>query len=257
MPSSLWRTADIEIALAHGALSVWQATAYAELKTKVLDEAFPCTFGTVAQRKGAVLFNFVETLSRAEVVEGIHAALVAYTDFVRPLPLVTASLTPLAIFIPPPRAELTIEGYFEWGWQILQAAHDRDPSPWPAHVPRDPDDPAWSFCFGGVPLFVNFKTPAHQARRSRRMARSFMLLIQCREGFDLIAGDTPQGRHARALIRHKLAAYDAVPMYPELSHYGHAGNREWKQYFVPETNAPVAEVCPFHPQMKSDADKRG
>jgi FPC/CPF motif-containing protein YcgG len=230
----LLRVAEVEAA----DLPPWAAAAYAEIRDKVLDEAFPCTFGTVAQRRGEILYAFIEPAS-------LRAALVAYTDFLRPLAPVVASLTPLAVVMPP-LTGFSEREYFEYGWSLLQRLHDDDPHPWPARIPREPDDPKWSYCFGGLPLFVNFKTPVHVNRRSRRTARSFMLLFQSRDGFDVVAGDSPQGRRARDLIRRKLAAYDAVSVFPELAHYATAANREWRQYFVPEDNAPLAGECPFH-----------
>lgn len=230
----LVRVAEVEAA----ELPQWAAAAYEEIRDKVLDEAFPCTFGTVAQRRGEILYAFINP-------DELRDALVAYTDFLRPLQPVIASLTPLAVIMPP-RPNFTEREYFEYGWSLLQRLHDEDAHPWPERIPRDPDDPKWSYCFGGLPLFVNFKTPAHHNRKSRRTERSFMLLFQSRDGFDVVAGDSVQGRRARDLIRRKLAAYDAVPVYPELAHYATLANREWRQYFVPEANAPLARECPFH-----------
>lgn len=232
--SGLLRVAEVEAA----ELPPWAAAAYAEIRDKVLDEAFPCTFGTVAQRRGEILYAFVSA-------EAIRDALIAYTDFLRPLEPVVASLTPLAVVMPP-LAGFTEREYFAYGWSLLQRLNDEDPHPWPERIPTDPDDPRWSYCFGGMPLFVNFKTPTHIKRKSRRTERSFMLLFQSRDGFDVVAGDSVPGRRARDLIRKKLAAYDAVSVYPELAHYATAANREWRQYFVPEDNAPLARECPFH-----------
>jgi uncharacterized protein len=218
-------------------LAPWARAAYEEIRDKVLDEAFPCTFGTVAQRRREIFYAFIDPSQ-------LRDALIAYTDFLRPLDTVAASLTPFAAVMPP--QALTEREYFEYGWRLLQQLHDEDPLPWPERIPTDPDDPKWSYCFGGMPLFVNFKTPTHVQRRSRRTEHSYTLLFQSRDGFDVVAGETPQGRRAREIIRKKLAAYDAVPVYPELAHYATAENREWRQYFVPEENAPLATRCPFH-----------
>jgi uncharacterized protein len=241
---------EVERPGAAGDLSPWALQAYGELVAKVGDEAFPCTFGTVALRKGELLLAFVETADNEATCRCIHSILVEYTDRVRSLEPIDASLLPLAIFVTPPAGVCTIADYFAQGWWLLQWLHERDPKPWPSRVPRDPDDPAWSFCFAGMPLFVNFKTPAHRQRRSRRMASAWLLLVQTRDGFDVVAGNTAQGRRVRELIRRKLAAYDPIPPYPELAHYGSATNREWKQYFVPDDNAPITTRCPFHPRGK-------
>jgi FPC/CPF motif-containing protein YcgG len=245
-PPLVLSLADVERRRDRGELSAWAETAYSELTAKVRDDAFPCTFGTVALRKGDLLLAFVETSETESVRQRVHDCLIEYTDRVRVLDPVAASLLPLAILVTPPEGIATIPEYFTYGWSLLQWLHGRDPRPWPARVPRDPDDPAWSFCFAGVPLFVNFKTPAHHARRSRRMGTAYLLLIQARDGFDVVAGDTPQGRRARDIIRRKLSEYDPIAPYPALGHYGTAANREWKQYFVPDDNEPAAAQCPFH-----------
>jgi FPC/CPF motif-containing protein YcgG len=237
--------AEVESLRARQALSPWADAAYRELVAKVEDPAFPCTFGTVALRKGDLLSAFVDTQDPVTLRQQLRERFVEYTDRMRALDPVAASLHPLAIFLPPTAAVQTIAEYFEYGWSLLQWLHEHDPAPWPARVPRDPDDPAWSYCFGGIPLFVNFKTPAHHQRRSRRMTGAYLLLVQTRDGFDIVAGDTPQGRRARALIRQKLSAYDPIPPYPELAHFGTTSNREWKQYFVPDDNSPPAVRCPF------------
>lgn len=245
-PRRILTRAAVEALRAEHRLSRWADEAYTELVAKVEDPSFPCTFGTVAVRKGDLLVAFVEERVDTDVVrQGVYDRFLEYTDRMRPLDPVVASLHPLAVFVAPPQGVRTLEEYFTFGWSLLQWIHERDPRPWPAHVPRDADDPAWSYCFAGVPLFVNFKTPAHRQRRSRRMASAYLLLVQTRDGFDVVAGDTPQGRRARGLIRQKLAVYDPIAPYPELAHFGTAENREWKQYFVPDDNGPMPGRCPF------------
>ncbi len=231
--------------LDHGRLSAWQAAAFTELQDKVADEAFPCTFGTVALKKGDILFAFLETAEQAALVEGLVTAVGEYAGFVQTQSLVKASMMPLAIFMRPPTACQTMRAYFDYGWQLLQAIHEQDPRPWPEQIAHDPEAADWSFCFAGVPFFINFKTPLHHKRRSRQIKHSYLWLVQARDGFDIVAGNTPQGQNARRIIREKLALYDEVPIYPELAYFGDESNREWKQYFVPDDNTPLAQKCPF------------
>jgi len=240
----------VEALLAAGELTGWEQAAYREFHAKVADVAFPCTFGSIALRKGDVLFGFLETPDEAVILDGLVALLTEYAGFIRQQPIVKASMMPLAVLILPPTGLGSVEDYFSNSWRLLQAVHERDRAPWPDRIPMDPDDPRWSFCFGGVPFFINFKTPFHSRRRSRRAGHSYLWLVQARDGFDTVAGDSPQGRNARRIIREKLAAYDVIPIYSELAHYGSAANREWKQYFVPETESPISEVCPFRVHSK-------
>jgi FPC/CPF motif-containing protein YcgG len=237
--------AQFESLLAADGVSPWARAAYQELIAKVADPAFPCTFGTTALRKGDVLVSVIESTDEPIVVDRLTEVLTEYADFIRQQPIVKASMMPLAVLMPPPPSWRTVEDYFRNSWRLLQIVHERDPAAWPERVPTDPDDPRWSFCFGGVPFFVNFKTPMHSRRRSRRTSHSYLWLVQARDGFDTVAGDSPQGRNARRIIREKLAAYDGIPIYSELAHYGSSANREWKQYFVPDGDEPITQTCPF------------
>lgn len=250
---TLRSVAELDQSLAAGDLTAWQAAAYSEFRAKVLDEAFPCTFGTVAQRRGEVLYAFIDAAATAHAADEaarIRSALVAYLERLRPLDAVQASLLPLVVLVAPPSGVQTVEDYFARGWALLRWLHAHDPSPWPAEIPRDPEDPRWTFCFGGRSLFVTFKTPLHKHRRSRQMNGAWAVLFQSRDGFDALAGDTAHGRRARARIRAKLAAYDDLPPSHALDHYGAPGNREWRQYFAPDGDsatdpAPFASRCPF------------
>ncbi|MBC7788815.1 MAG: YqcI/YcgG family protein [Anaerolineae bacterium] len=236
---------EIETELAAGRLSDWAERCFRELSAKVDAEGFPCTFGTVALRRGDVLFAFVDIADITLQAERVASALQDFTARVHALGTVQASMLPFAVFLAPPEDAASMDDYFRIGWDLLDRIHRLDSDPWPERVPNNPDAPDWSFCFGGVPLFVNFKTPLHRARRSRRMDNAFLLLFQARDGFDVVAGDTPQGRRARAIIRTKLAAYDDVEIWPALGYHGRPENRDWKEYFVPESNDEIATLCPF------------
>ena len=56
----LWQTRDLDQALEDQSLEPWMARAYEELRAKILDEAFPCTFGTSAQKMGDLYYAFAE-----------------------------------------------------------------------------------------------------------------------------------------------------------------------------------------------------
>jgi FPC/CPF motif-containing protein YcgG len=227
-----------------GAWPGWGREAYLEFRAKVLDPAFPCTFGTVAMRRGDVRFALLTPDDDVDERQLVREVLVEYTSELRGLDPLAASMRPLAVLMPA-LAGFTERAYFDRGWRMLGWLAGHDTHRWPERVPSDPEHPAWSFCFGDVPLFVNFKTPAHERRRSRRMRCSYALLFQARDGFDLVAGDTPSGRRARALIRRKLEAFDGMPVHPALAHYGTPENREWKQYFLAEEEAGLPDRCPW------------
>jgi hypothetical protein len=245
MDSVLWSASEFDGAYRQNQLPAWLTSAYAEFLTKVEDETFPCTFGIVAHRKGDLYYAYADTVVEAEVVVQTMTTLQAFVTLASAMSPVNAAMSALTIFIKPDGVTLSLDDYFHKSWALLQAWHERDPEPWPSRVPTDPNDPAWSFCFGGLPIFVNFHTPAHVLRRSRGMKSAFTLLIQPRDGFDVVAGDHPKGRHARNLIRQRLTAYDGLPPHRVLGHYGGEGNREWQQYFLPDRDDITWPDCPF------------
>ena len=127
----------------------------------------------------------------------------------------------------------------------MQGLHDIDDHPWPESVPRDPEDPAWSFCFGGVPLFVKLSCPAHRKRLSRNVGPSMALIINPRDAFDAIAAAHPKGDKIRHHIRSLIQEYDGQPAAPDLGSFGRESNREWRQYALPDENVPRTDTCPL------------
>jgi N-omega-hydroxy-L-arginine synthase len=242
--AQLRSVAELEDLLASGEWTDWGRDAYEEFRSKVLRPDFPCTFGTVAMRRGDACFALLTPRNEAEERRQIRRALRAYTALLRTLDARAASMRPLVVLMPP-LSEFTDRDYFDRGWRLLNWLAQHDEFMWPPRVPRDPEHPQWSFCFGGLPLFVTFKTPAHVRRRSRHSHASYCLLFQARDGFDLVAGPTPSGRRARATIRRKLETFDGIPAHRALAHYGTAGNREWRQYFLAEPDSGVPTKCPW------------
>src|SRR5689334_5657783 len=91
--------AQFESSLAADGVSPWARAVYQELSAKVADPTFPCTFGTVALRKGDVLLSVIESTDEATVVDGLTDALTEYAEFVRQQPIVKASMMPLAVLM--------------------------------------------------------------------------------------------------------------------------------------------------------------
>jgi N-omega-hydroxy-L-arginine synthase len=87
-------------------------------------------------------------------------------------------------------------------------------------------------------------SPAHKVRRSRNLGAHFKLVINPRERFDVVAGDTPAGRKARANIRDRIERYDSLSHCRQLGSYGSSA-LEWWQYGIIEENAERSDVCPF------------
>ena len=60
----------------------------------------------------------------------------------------------------------------------------------------------------------------------------------------LILGTEKAASKSFSVVRTRLADYDFVKPSPVLGKYGDAGIREAEQYFLDDTNTPLA--CPFH-----------
>jgi FPC/CPF motif-containing protein YcgG len=236
----LWNKTTIE----HAQMAPWQTRAYASFTARVTDPLFPCFFATKAQREGRLLYSFAESTEQPKELLKIYIALLGYLDQVDHLSGIDRIMATLILFIKPV-PQRSVENYVAQAWTLIQFLHNHDIAPWPGNVPTDPDQASWSFCFDGTPLFVNISSPAHHQRKSRNLGEALTLVIQPREGFDIVAGDTENGQHVRKIIRDRIAAHDHIAPSPELGNYGDVEKREWRQYGLSDTNDVPAGICPF------------
>ncbi|WP_137702578.1 YqcI/YcgG family protein [Marimonas lutisalis] len=208
---------------------------------------FPCTFSQNAFRRSLVMFSFVEDTG-AQALAAMRADLAEYVALSRQWDGQINTAHPLvmafsATAVPPTE----LAGYHAFGWDMIQNWHDHDPAPWPDDVARDPAAPFWSMCFAGMQLFINMSAPAHERRKSRNLGRHFLFIVNPRERFDMVAGETPEGRRVRSVIRARAEAYDGMPHAPVLGKYL-KGELEWPQYALPDDNDNFPATCPFRPR---------
>jgi FPC/CPF motif-containing protein YcgG len=243
--SLLWTRPQLEAVLAGQAFPAWAREAYVTFKERMSDPSFPCTFGIVAQERGTLLYAFARSLQAGADRRHIQSLVREYLDRLKGLSKEESSFTLLVLLIDPRSLPAELKAHHEAVWDLLQFLHEEDTSPWAPEVSTDPDHPLWSFCLAGLPLFVNISSPAHLKRKSRNLGSALTLVIQLREGFDLIAPDTPTGRRVREMIRDRIAAFDQLPTYSELGYFKDPRNREWKQYGIPDGDQPQMTRCPF------------
>ena len=209
---------------------------------------FPCTFSQNAWRRGLVDLIFVEDLSPDSLAQ-LRADLSAYVAQSRAWDGQVNSGRPLVVAFSPKAARAgDLAGYHAIGWRVLQDWHDHDPAPWPEDVATAPEDPYWTMCFDGMQLFVNMSCPAHEQRQSRNLGEHLLFIVNPRTRFDIVAGDTPEGRRVRQVIRARCAAYDGQPHAPELGSF-QAGEIEWRQYGLSDVNGEMASSCPFRQDL--------
>jgi len=195
------------------------------------------------------MFSFVEDISDA-AISAAGRDIKEYGALSRRWNGKLNSAVPLVMAFSQKAADFDqLSDYQTFGWNTLQDLHLRDPSPWPENVARQVHSPFWSFCHSDMQLFVNMSIPAHEKRLSRNLGQHFLFIINPRERFDIVAGDTPEGNKVRAQIRRRCQAYDGHPHAPVLGSY-EKGELEWIQYALPEENGAPPMACPFH--VKAD-----
>ena len=220
-----------------GDLPPWLQDSYTTLRKHVMDPAYPCFFGTMAEKRGEMFYSYVEgkDIARLPATMARFAALAKLPEFEK---------NNIAIFFEPDIEPLSHAQYHDHFWRILQHLHDRDPGPGADHQPA-PDDPKWEFAFAGVEMFVVCACPSFGARHSRNLGPGMVLLFQPRSVFVDKVTNRVIGLQAREEVRRRLKKWDAIPAHPDLGFYGDPGNLEWKQYFLPDDNTPAAGRCPF------------
>ena len=231
-----------------GELPAWGIDALARFKRDLNSETapFPCTFAVSALHRENLRVAFIDGVRDETGWNALPQLLEEYVAAVPDMDRITS----FVVFFRLDRGDESqhLEWYEDRFWTILNYLHAHDPSPWPADLPRNPDDPRWEFAFAGQPIFVVCNAPAYRQRRSRRSSE-MMITFQPRSVFEGLEAETPRGQAARRTIRKRLARYDA-PLFPSpaLGSYGETGNREWKQYFLRDSNDdPGPPRCPFHP----------
>lgn len=214
---------------------------------------FPCIFGTQGYENDELRFVFMEDLE-ASSMEHLAAALRKYVEESRTY----GKYTSLAAFFDIDR-DKTMDEYQEIFWSTLMTLNKLDEKEWPKDIPTDTEDQHWEFCFHGEPIFVVCNTPSHQLRNSRS-AETFMITFQPRWVFDGLGIHTPAFAKSQQLVRKLIKEYDEIDVFPHLGTYGSEGNKEWRQYFLTDSNdVDLAAKCPFHAAMaeKKEEVKRG
>ncbi|MBM7703767.1 YqcI/YcgG family protein [Metabacillus iocasae] len=219
----------------------WGKVAFESFKSDLLSESapFPCVLGVEGFKHNLLRFGFCASPYDESDMKQCALALRQYLREFRSL----GRYTSFVMFFKPEKTK-TMQQYEKMFWDTLETLHSLDEELWPDDIPLHPNDPLWEFCFGGEPIFVVCNTPAHQSRKSRR-SHTFMITFQPRWVFEGISEDTKIGNSVKRIVRNRLKMYDEVHPHPELGWYGNAQNREWKQYFLHDTNDEVTTKCPF------------
>ena len=221
----------------------WLDTSYAILRSNVMDPAYPCFFGTTAEKRGEMFYSYVNG-------KDIRTLPATMRTFARLASMPQYRRNNMAVFFEPDPQPLTHAAYHDFFWDTLQQLHNVDPDP-QADRQLEPSHEEWEFSFGGVQMFVVCACPSFQARHSRNLGPGMVLLFQPRSVFVDTITNKVIGRDARNEVRKRLRTWDDVSAHPDLGFYGDPGNFEWKQYFLADENVSAKDPCPFRkrPQL--------
>ncbi|WP_248920623.1 YqcI/YcgG family protein [Pseudomonas entomophila] len=228
----------------------WTHKTIEHFKETLANPDFPCLFG----RKAVIARTCHIIFARAQrLADDIARGLADYVRTVEPLPIKQRIGHPLLVFLET-APDTTLSDQQAMAWDVLRQVHARDPHPWPEAVPQDPHDAHWSFCFAGMPLFINMSFPGHQQMKSRNLGKHIAFVINARESFDEVASaQTESGQRIRARIRDRVRHYNDGVMPDTLGFFGHGDNFEWKQYQLQEPGSLNPARCPFHAQATTDS----
>ncbi|SFN75802.1 YqcI/YcgG family protein [Xenorhabdus japonica] len=222
----------------------WHHAVFRDIESRLSDVDFPCVFSKRAFRKNLLKFIFIENFDTSGV-QHLGNGIKEYVEISKNWDGDLNTAYPLIVAFSQSVIDAqSVDDYHAFGWKVLQNLHYIDSVPWPENVSKDPNSSSWSMCFNGMQLFCNMSSPANQVRRSRNLGKHFILVINPRERFDIVAGDTPAGRRVRFNIRDRIDKYDGLPRSLQLGSYG-SNALEWQQYGLLEENIENTGKCPF------------
>lgn len=229
---------------ARAQLLPWQEQAYVEYRSRLMDERYPCFFGQAAERTEQMFYGFADYARLPELADIMR-------QFVAVLAIPAHARSSLTLFFKPDVALDRHEVFAARFWRVLQALNTEDPRP---RMDLSPDDPLWEFSFDRHEMFVVGLSPTYRLRRSRNLGPGMVLVFQPRVLFTDPATGVPIPLKTRHALHERMLAYDGMEKHPDIRVYGDPANREWKQYVLPDDNAPVIGLCPFQPTEKKTRD---
>lgn len=226
-------------------LEAWKKDAINKFDLKMMDKEkpFPCIPATTGYQLNRFCFGFVSNPENPNAFKELAVLLKYYSSIYKSI----GTYTSLIIFYEPSpeRAENpSVEQYEQLFWEQLIHISALDEVEWPRHIPANPMQSLWEFCFHGEQYFIYCATPSHINRNSRHFPY-LMLAITPRWVLEKFTLSPLQAEKIKAKIRDRLTNYDSISIHPDLNTYGQKDNYEWKQYFLRDDDTTISK-CPFH-----------
>ncbi|WP_310832117.1 YqcI/YcgG family protein [Paenibacillus pedocola] len=235
----------------HSSLGGWKEKAYRLFSEKMSDSEhkFPCIPATIGYKSNHFRYIFLSDPRKEQASEELAYSLSAYGEQSKDI----GKYTSLIAFFETPEdltVEYQVKEYQALFWKVLSQVSARDEQPWPEHIPLDPDQNVWEYCFGNEQYFMYCATPAHKRRQSRHFPY-FIFAITPRWVLTQFNKNAAAAAQIKKKIRERITEYDETGVHPDLNFYGSEDNFEWKQYFLSDDDLPAAGKCPFaHLHMK-------
>jgi uncharacterized protein len=241
----LYREDDPEIS----ELSDWQQDAISRFKDKMTSpKKFPCIPATQAYALKQLRYGFAGIPASDSSAVELAGILKQFSLQSREF----GKYTTLVVFFDTPAALVeanTVEDFELLFWKLLNQLNEIDEMKWPEHIPPDPEESEWEFCFHGEQYFMYCATPLHKNRDSRFFPY-MMMAITPRWVLQEFNSNPAYAEKIQKQIRKRLELYDQIDAHPELKKYGTEDNYEWKQYFLRDDDTALSK-CPFHQMMKA------
>lgn len=225
-------------------LQSWQKDAMSKFDERMTDREnpFPCIPATMGYGLNRFCYGFVSNPQNPRASKEVAQLLKDYSNIYESI----GTYTSLIVFYEPlqDNGHNTVEQYEVLFWEQLNQLSNLDEMEWPSHIPTDPMQQMWEFCFHGDQYFMYCATPAHINRNSRYFPY-FMLAITPRWVLEKFTSSPLQAEKIKTKIRERLNQYDSISIHPDLKTYGHEDNYEWKQYFLRDDDTTISQ-CPFH-----------
>jgi uncharacterized protein len=230
-------------------LRQWERLALEKFETKMKDKEhpFPCIPATQGFTLNHLRYGFLGDPRKDSSIMDLAQLLSTYTNLSKEY----GPYTSLIVFFETPydiKTTYSVEQFEQIFWKHLSGLAEVDQVSWPSHIPTNPHNPLWEFCYHGEQYFMYCATPSHQNRKSRHFD-VYMLAITPRWVLTEFGKSEYYAKKIRTQVRKRLEHYDSIAIHPDLNTYGKEDNFEWKQYFLHDDETALSK-CPFHRMMK-------
>ncbi|MFP3726709.1 YqcI/YcgG family protein [Priestia filamentosa] len=223
----------------HGSVVIpeWGKKAFAKFEREVLIENYPCQAAVDAFKDEMLYFTFVDSIYKYYSLKQFAEGIKHYVEKIAPQNKKTALI---ALFRERGPVQ-AIKEYERQFWDTVQYLHVVDEGGWPQHIAKTPNHPNWQFCFAGQPFSLICQTPAHEKRKSR-YSPNFTIVFQPRE---ILEEENEELRDFVTEVKKEVVAYDQISPHPALGWNTSQQQKEWRKYFLRDTNDTPVGQCPF------------